>query len=93
MNKRDLIEDVCTRLTTTKSGAEEAVNAVLGAIQHGLGRDRQVALAGFGNFLLRRRSAHVGRNPRTGLPLQIPSRVSVLFHPAKSWRETLAELA
>lgn len=89
MNKRELIDQVCTQLATTKAGAEETVNAVLGAIQQGIAQDGEVALAGFGSFVLRRRPERLGRNPQNGASIQIGASASVLFHPARGWKESL----
>lgn len=90
MNKRDLVEDVCKRLVTTKCGSEEVVGAVLKCIQDGLRRDGLVAVAGFGTWQARERPARVGRNPQSGEPMRIAPRVTITFRAAKAWKDDLA---
>ncbi len=88
MNKRDLVDVVSARLGTTKTASEDIVEAVLREIQAGLARDREVALVGFGTFELRARGPRMGRNPQTGAVMEIPAGHSVVFRPARAWRET-----
>jgi nucleoid DNA-binding protein len=89
MNKRDLLEAVCTQLETTKTAAEETVNVVLKAVQEGVQSDGQVSIAGFGTWNLRQRAARTGRNPQTGAPMDIKASTSVGFKPAKAWKDSL----
>ena len=89
MNKRELVEHVSQSLETTKSAAEETVQVVLEAVRHGLRRDGEVSVAGFGTWTRRERAARVGRNPQTGEPMDIPASTSVGFKPAKAWKDEL----
>ena len=89
MNKRDLIDYVCSNLETTKSSSEEIVNTVLAGIQEGVGGDGTVSLAGFGSWNLRQRAARTGRNPQTGEAIQIKASKTVAFKPAKGWKDQL----
>ncbi|MBC8369715.1 MAG: HU family DNA-binding protein [Planctomycetes bacterium] len=89
MNKRELIEAVCSELETTKSAAEETVNIVLQAIKDGVASDDQVSIAGFGTWSKRSRAARTGRNPQTGETMQIKASKSVGFKPAKAWKDSV----
>jgi nucleoid DNA-binding protein len=89
MNKRELIDFVCSNLETTKTGAEETVNTVLRGIQHGIAEDGTVSIAGFGTWSLRERAARTGRNPQTGATIQIGASKTVGFKPARAWKEDL----
>jgi DNA-binding protein HU-beta len=89
MNKRELIDFVCSNLETTKTGAEETVNTVLQGIQHGITQDGTVSVAGFGTWTTRDRAARQGRNPQTGAPIQISASRTVGFKPAKAWKDDL----
>jgi nucleoid DNA-binding protein len=89
MNKRDLIDYVCTNLETTKSSSEQIVNTVLQGIQSGVSSDGTVALAGFGSWNTRQRAARTGRNPQTGESIQIKASTTVAFKPAKGWKDRL----
>ena len=89
MNKRELVEHVCSVLDTTKAAAEETVNVVFEAVRHGVEQDGQVSVAGFGTWNRRARAARTGRNPQTGEPMQIKASNSVGFKPAKAWKDEL----
>jgi DNA-binding protein HU-beta len=89
MNKRELVDAVCSNLETTKAAAEDTVNVVLKAIQEGLQQHGQVSVAGFGTWTVRQRAARTGRNPQTGEPMEIKASNSVGFKPAKAWKDAL----
>ena len=81
MNKQQLIEYIQNdgSVGETKASAERALNAVLRGIQHGLKKHKSVTLVGFGSFSVRKRSARMGRNPRTGEPMKIKASKTVTF--------------
>lgn len=49
----------------------------------------RVELRGFGAFSTRGREARVGRNPRTGQSVNIPSKKAPYFKPGKEMRQRL----
>ena len=89
MNKRELVDHVCQVLQTTKAAAEETVNVVFESVRHGVEKDGQVSVAGFGTWTRRERAARSGRNPQTGEAMEIPASTSVGFKPAKAWKDAL----
>lgn len=82
MNKSDLIEEVA-RVTCAKQEAKDAVNALFSVIKQALGKNDRVGISGFGTFSVRARKARMGRNPRTGQPIEISAKRVVKFKPAK----------
>lgn len=91
MNKKQLIEAVAGKMTKSKSEAERAINAVLGAIKIGLEKDKEVQLIGFGSFAVRQRKARQGRNPKTGEPIKIKARNAIVFKSGKALKESVME--
>ena len=89
MNKRELIDFVCSNLETTKTGAEETVNTVLRGIQHGIAEDGTVSIAGFGTWGLRERAARTGRNPQTGATIQIKASKVAAFKAGKALKDAV----
>ena len=91
MNKGELVEAVQETLggETTKKAAEEAVAAVLKAIETGVIKDETVQIIGFGSFVVRHRAARNGINPKTKEPLKIPASKTVAFKPAAAFKEAL----
>ena len=71
MNKAELIDAISSGAGIGKSDAGSALDATLDAISCALKSGDKVAIAGFGTFSVSDRAARVGRNPRTGEPIQI----------------------
>ena len=67
----------------------QALDAVLDGISGALSNGDQVALVGFGTFLVRERAARMGRNPQTGATIQIGASKSVGFKAGKALKESL----
>ena len=83
MNKQDLIGQIADRAGLTRSDSSRAVETMLEVITSALKRGDEVRLVGFGNFSVTRRKASVGRNPRTGEPMQIKASSQPKFRPGR----------
>src|SRR2546425_945693 len=57
MNKADLIEQIAQAAEISKSAAERAVDALVGAVKSSLRKDEMVTLVGFGTFYAAKRAA------------------------------------
>jgi DNA-binding protein HU-beta len=87
MNRAELAEAVTKSLgNCSKAAADRAVGAVLAGIYRGLKRDGRVRLEGFGTFLVKKRRAREGRNPRNGEPIRIAASRTVGFKPGLDLR-------
>jgi DNA-binding protein HU-beta len=89
MNKVDLIAAVAEQTDMPKAAAATAVEAVFSAIETALKGKQEVRLTGFGSFAVAERKATKGRNPRTGVEIDIPASTSVRFKPGKSLKDAL----
>ncbi|MSO71912.1 MAG: HU family DNA-binding protein [Alphaproteobacteria bacterium] len=89
MNKNDLVAEVAAKAGLSKADAEKAVDTVLDTITGCLKNKDEVRLVGFGTFLVSRRAASQGRNPRTGEPIQIPASNQPKFRAGKALKEAL----
>ncbi len=88
MNKSDLINEV-SKVVSTKSEAQAAVDCILSAIKETLKNRELVQIAGFGNFKVVNRSARKGRNPQTGEEIQIDARAVPKFVPGKALKDAV----
>ena len=68
---------------------EKIVNVVLNEITGALSRGGRVEVRGFGAFSVRTRCARIGRNPRTGAPVQVKKKIVPVFKPGKELRQRL----
>ena len=90
MNKKELIGQVANSVDSTQVVAEKVINAMLELITSSLQKGYDVRLFGFGSFAIKQRSVKTGRNPRTGVAIQIPAKRVVKFSPVKTFKEAVA---
>jgi DNA-binding protein HU-beta len=79
MNKSDLINEVSDKTGLTKTKANQAIDAIVEAIQNSLSVGEKVTLVGFGTFESTKRNQRKGRNPKTGDSLLIPEKTVAKF--------------
>ncbi|MEK6749878.1 MAG: HU family DNA-binding protein [Pseudomonadota bacterium] len=89
MNKAELVEAVAESADMSKASAQRAVDAVIDAVAKALKSGDQVALAGFGTFVVRERAARTGRNPRTGDAIKIAAAKVPGFKPGKALKDAV----
>ena len=91
MNKVELTAAVVKKTGLTKKDAEKAVSAVLESIVKAVAKGDKVSLVGFGSFEARKRSARVGRNPRTKQEIKIPATKIPAFKAGKAFKDAVAK--
>lgn len=74
MNKAELVARISRDAGITKADANRAIDALVDNVSKALKKGERVTLVGFGTFVVSRRRARNGRDPRTGAPLKIPAR-------------------
>ncbi len=89
MNKAELIEHIAQYAEISKSAAERAIDAMVGAVKTSLKKGDSVTLAGFGSFYASDRKARVGRNPKTGDKVDIPAARVPRFRAGKAMKDAL----
>lgn len=94
MTRSDLVEELAARFhQLTQRDAEYAVKTILDAVGDALERGHRVEIRGFGSFSVNHRPPRLGRNPRTGEAVQIPSKRVPHFKPGKALREAVDDTA
>ena len=68
---------------------EKIVNAILEEMVKALRRGDRVELRGFGAFSVKLREAHQGRNPRTGVVVEVEKKAVPYFKAGKEMRARL----
>jgi len=84
MIKADLVEIIAREAGITKVQAETAVESIIQALKNRLAHGERIELRGFGVFEVKPRKRGVGRNPRTGEVVEIPSGKTTRFRPGKA---------
>ena len=87
MNKSDLVAVIAENSGLTKADAARALDATTGAITGALAGGDNVAITGFGSFLVRDRAARTGRNPQTGATIQIAAAKIPSFKAGKALKD------
>lgn len=89
MNKTELVDAVAESADISKVSAGRAVDGMISAITKALSSGDQVALVGFGTFLVRDRAERAGRNPRTGEAIIIPAAKNPAFKAGKALKDAV----
>ncbi|HTO85106.1 MAG TPA: HU family DNA-binding protein [Methylomirabilota bacterium] len=89
MNKNDLVSLVADRTGFSKGDAAKAVDGVLDSITQALQKGSEVRLVGFGTFMVTKRAASEGRNPRTGAPIKIAASKLPKFRAGKGLKDAV----
>lgn len=87
MNKSELINAIASEAGITKIEAGKALNALTDAITSALKSGDSVSLIGFGTFKVSKRSARIGRNPRTGNEIKIAASNLPTFSAGKALKD------
>lgn len=86
MTRADLVEVLAFGSGGSKASAERALGAFLAGIREGLRAGGSVTISGFGTFVVARRAARNGTNPRTGRGIRIPPARVPRFRPSRALR-------
>ena len=89
MNKSELAEAVSASFGGNKTMGAAALDAVFGALTEALASGKRVQVSGFGTFEVRHRQARMGRNPRTGDPVQIQASNAPAFKAGKALKQAV----
>jgi DNA-binding protein HU-beta len=89
VNKAEMIDHIAQAAEISKSAAERAVDAMIGAIKSSLKKGDMVTLVGFGSFYVSERAARTGRNPRTGEEIKIAAARVPKFRSGKALKDAI----
>ena len=88
MTRSDLITKLAERYTQLLGkDAELAVKVILDSMSSTLSRGGRIEIRGFGSFALNYRPPRLGRNPKSGDKVQVPSKYGPPFKAGKELRE------
>ena len=91
MNKTELIAAVAEKTAMSKKDSEKAVAAFVDVVTEALAKGDKVQLVGFGTFEVKDRAAHMGRNPQTKQPMEIPASRVAGFKVGKALKDAVAK--
>ena len=93
MTKAELIEEVSKVVEMTRKDSETIVETIFDSIVNSLHKGEKIEIRGFGSFRTRQRQPRVGRNPKTGSRVEVPSKRIPYFKPSKELRDLVNQAA
>ncbi|MBT6042766.1 MAG: integration host factor subunit beta [Gammaproteobacteria bacterium] len=88
MTKSELIDHIVSKQTQLSAkDVELAVKAIISYMSEVLSEDGRIEIRGFGSFSLHYRAPRVGRNPKTGEPVELSGKYVPHFKPGKELRD------
>ncbi len=89
MTKADLISSVSQAVGMTRKDSEMIVETIFDSIVKPLHASEKVEIRGFGSFRTRQRQPRIGRNPKTGARVEVPSKTVPYFRLSKELKEMI----
>jgi len=89
LTKASLAEALSQRIGLTKKESAELIEVTLELMKEALSDGEKVKISGFGNFVVRDKSARRGRNPQTSEDIIIARRRVLTFKPSQLLRSAL----
>lgn len=89
MNKMELVDAIASKAGVSKSQAKKMLDAMIEEVTKALSKKQTVSLTGFGTFVVSRRAARTGRNPRTGATLNIAAMNVPRFRAGKALKDAV----
>lgn len=87
MNKAEIIEKLSNNCEITKTEAERIYDEIFRIYGEALAKDDAIMIQGFGNFKVVEKKGKLGRNPKTGEEVKIPTIKTVKFKPGLVLKE------
>ena len=89
VTRADLADAVHREIGLSRTESAQLVEQVLDRISDALIAGGNVKISSFGSFVLRSKGLRVGRNPKTGVEVQIEPRTVLTFRPSQLLREAI----
>lgn len=87
MNKKELIYQMAEASGLSQKDCAKALSSFCCATERELAKGGEIRITGFGTFKTRNRAARTGKNPKTGMPVQIPAARVLAFTAGKSLKD------
>lgn len=92
MGLKHLVEPMFEKTGYQKSSLYYILQKLPECIKEALEKEGTIQINGFGTFTLKKKSARIARNPKTGEDIEVPERTIVHFKMHKSLRNSFPEV-
>ena len=93
VTRADIAESICEEIGLSRKDAGDILDMVIDEIKGEMVAGRDVKISTFGSFLLKRKHARIGRNPKTGVEAEITPRTVISFRPSNSLKNAVNKKA
>jgi len=83
ISRDDIAEAMKSEFGFSRKLCLDVVNDIIEIIIEGLQSDKKVKIHNFGTFILNKKNSRIGRNPKTKVEYNIPSRNVITFKASK----------
>ncbi|MBJ94348.1 MAG: integration host factor subunit beta [Rickettsiales bacterium] len=87
MTKSQLIDAVAASSGLTRKNAEEVVTTIFASMSNALIRGDRIEIRGFGSFKTKHYAPYLGRNPKTGEPIEVAAKILPVFKVGRELRD------
>ena len=89
MNKNDLVKVVAEKTDLTQKDVMEVMDSFVAEIINALKAGEEVAIAGLGKFVAKKRAPRTSINPRTKEAIDVPACMAPAFKAGKAFKDAL----
>lgn len=89
VTKADIVECIYKEAGFSKVESAKLVELVFESIKETLAKGESVKISGFGSFSITDKSSRTGRNPQTGVPMEITERRVLTFKTSLTLKEDI----
>jgi integration host factor subunit beta len=87
MNKAELVLKVAAKANVTQKVAKVIVDTVFDGMKDSLVKGERIEIRGFGSFVVKNYAAYKGRNPKTGVLVDVSGKRLPFFKVGKELKE------
>ncbi|MFW6323570.1 MAG: HU family DNA-binding protein [Desulfovibrionales bacterium] len=87
MNKSELIKNLADKCNIQVDESAVIVNTFFDSIKESLKEGDRVEIRGFGSFKIKDYKGYIGRNPKSGIEVEVQPKRLPFFRPGKQLKE------
>lgn len=92
MTKAEIVNALCEKVGLTRKEAYDFVEHVFDTMKEIFSQGESIKISGFGTFNVRQKGSRVGRNPKTGVTLEIKPRRVISFKISSQLKDEIEQV-
>lgn len=87
MNKSDMISILAEKKSVSVKVSEDIINTIFNSMTDTMIAGGKIEIRGFGSFVIKKYEGYSGRNPKSGLAVEVKPKKSPFFKVGKELKE------